>query len=60
MQYEVNRMQFTEELLKRTQATLLKDYGMEVSLDETNEILDNLARYITVLHDIESRLSEGE
>jgi len=53
-------MQFTEELLKRTQATLLKDYGMEVSLDETNEILDNLARYITVLHDIESRLSEGE
>jgi len=47
-------VEFTEELLTKTQATLLEDYGIDFSLDETNEILNALTKYVTVLHDIET------
>lgn len=53
-------MEFTEELLRETQATLLEDYGTEFSLEETNDILYALTKYVTVLHDIETNSGNAE
>ena len=53
-------MEFTEELLTATQATLLEDYGIDFSLDETNKILNGLTKYISVLHDLEGNMKPIE
>ena len=48
-------MRFSDDLLKRTQATFLKDYGVELTLDETNEALKNLTKYIKTLMEIDRK-----
>lgn len=53
-------MRFPDDLLKRTQATFLKDYGVELSLDETNEALRNLTKYIKVLMKMERKRAERD
>jgi hypothetical protein len=45
-------MEFTEKLLTETKEVLQRDYGVDVSLKETNEILLNLTKYVTLLHEI--------
>jgi hypothetical protein len=50
--YEVYKMEFTEKLLTETKEVLQRDYGVDVSLKETNEILLNLTKYVTLLHEI--------
>ncbi len=48
-------MKFTEDLLRETQKTIKKDYGVEVTLDEADEILDNLTKYFKELMEIDHR-----